>query len=332
MRARQSFAAAPRPGLQAVRAVLATVEVACFSWAVAYLPLADVMAFYLAGPISSRLAATFLARDGRLAAMDGGGRRFCRRVSACAPAGDPSWPAGLALPAHHLRDIPHRHPRAPRHARYRDGTTWPTARADFRSRATPLGWVPSSLFDVVLLALLGIVAMRRILCVNRSLKIAPASAVVPYQYTPSSGRCCSATLLRRCPGAGNAHRCCHHRCRRPVHLPPRTPARPARAGVLAAAAVMLSACRRPHAPAPAGCSADRECLAFGMRLHGLEQALRQPHVDRLVLRSGIRTSSATNFQHANSRKGLAKKFRLPHRFERKFLFIPSISRRACTAH
>ena len=37
--------------MQVLRAVLATVEVACFYWAVAYLPLADVMAYYLAGPI-----------------------------------------------------------------------------------------------------------------------------------------------------------------------------------------------------------------------------------------------------------------------------------------
>src|SRR5687768_4280574 len=37
-----AFAAAPRWGLQALRAVLATVEVACFYWAVAYPPLADV--------------------------------------------------------------------------------------------------------------------------------------------------------------------------------------------------------------------------------------------------------------------------------------------------
>ena len=46
-----TFSTAPRWGLQVVRAVLATVEVACFYWAVAYLPLADVMSFYLAGPI-----------------------------------------------------------------------------------------------------------------------------------------------------------------------------------------------------------------------------------------------------------------------------------------
>ncbi len=40
-----------RPGLQALRALLSTAEVAFFYWAVAYLPLADVVTFYLAGPI-----------------------------------------------------------------------------------------------------------------------------------------------------------------------------------------------------------------------------------------------------------------------------------------
>jgi drug/metabolite transporter (DMT)-like permease len=36
---------------------------------------------------------------------------------------------------------------------------------------------------VALLALLGIVAMLAHVCVNRSLILAPASTVVPYQYT-----------------------------------------------------------------------------------------------------------------------------------------------------
>ena len=34
-----------------------------------------------------------------------------------------------------------------------------------------------------MLALLGVVAMVAHVCVNRSLKLAPASVVVPYQYT-----------------------------------------------------------------------------------------------------------------------------------------------------
>src|SRR5262249_50842040 len=46
-----SFRTAPRWGMQVLRAVLAAAGVACFYWAVAYLPLAGVMAYYLAGPI-----------------------------------------------------------------------------------------------------------------------------------------------------------------------------------------------------------------------------------------------------------------------------------------
>jgi len=40
-----------RPGLQALRAALATVEVFCFYAAVQYLPLADAMTYWLAAPI-----------------------------------------------------------------------------------------------------------------------------------------------------------------------------------------------------------------------------------------------------------------------------------------
>ncbi len=37
--------------------------------------------------------------------------------------------------------------------------------------------------DFVLLSILGVVAMAAHVCVNRSLKLAPASVVAPYQYT-----------------------------------------------------------------------------------------------------------------------------------------------------
>jgi drug/metabolite transporter (DMT)-like permease len=47
----------------------------------------------------------------------------------------------------------------------------------------PFGWVTPSVRDVALLALLGAVAMGALTCINRSLKLAPASVVVPYQYT-----------------------------------------------------------------------------------------------------------------------------------------------------
>jgi hypothetical protein len=49
----------PQPGLHLVRIVLSTLEVACFYWAVTYLPLADVMTYYLAGPIYVAAFAVF---------------------------------------------------------------------------------------------------------------------------------------------------------------------------------------------------------------------------------------------------------------------------------
>ncbi len=53
----------------------------------------------------------------------------------------------------------------------------------FGAIAAPLSWVALSWFDGALLTLLGVVAMIAYLCINRALSIAPASVVVPYQYT-----------------------------------------------------------------------------------------------------------------------------------------------------
>jgi drug/metabolite transporter (DMT)-like permease len=44
-------------------------------------------------------------------------------------------------------------------------------------------WVPPTAVDYALLALLGVVSMGAHLCVTRSLKLAPAAVVAPYQYT-----------------------------------------------------------------------------------------------------------------------------------------------------
>src|SRR5688500_2378062 len=46
-----AFVNVPRLGLQVVRVVLSTAEIAMFFWAVIYMPLADATTFYLAGPI-----------------------------------------------------------------------------------------------------------------------------------------------------------------------------------------------------------------------------------------------------------------------------------------
>jgi drug/metabolite transporter (DMT)-like permease len=53
----------------------------------------------------------------------------------------------------------------------------------FGAIAAPLTWVALTARDTALLVLLGVVAMIAHVSVNRALKLAPASVVVPYQYS-----------------------------------------------------------------------------------------------------------------------------------------------------
>jgi len=48
---------------------------------------------------------------------------------------------------------------------------------------SPFGWVTPSAGSLVLFAVAGIISVCALLCVNRSLKLAPASVVAPYQYS-----------------------------------------------------------------------------------------------------------------------------------------------------
>ena len=47
----------------------------------------------------------------------------------------------------------------------------------------PFGWVTLDRRDLGLFAVAACLSVVALLCVNRSLKLAPASVVVPYQYT-----------------------------------------------------------------------------------------------------------------------------------------------------
>ena len=58
-----AFTTAPRPRLQVLRATISTIEIVCFFWSVAYLPLADVITFYLATPIYVTALAPFVLNE-----------------------------------------------------------------------------------------------------------------------------------------------------------------------------------------------------------------------------------------------------------------------------
>jgi len=181
-----SFRTAPRWGLQTVRAVLATVEVGCFYWAVAYMPLADVMTYYLAGPIFVTAIAGSVLREPvgwrRWAAVLVG---FGGVVVALRPGGATlGWPALIALAGSFTFSLSMI---ATRYLRGTSDTVLVTTQTvgalAFGVVLAPIGWVTPTTGDLALLALLGIVAMVAHMCVNRSLILAPASIVVPYQYT-----------------------------------------------------------------------------------------------------------------------------------------------------
>jgi drug/metabolite transporter (DMT)-like permease len=181
-----AFTAAPRPGLQLMRVVLSTLEVGMFFWAVGYLPLADAVTFYLAGPIYvTAISALFLGervgwRRWSAVLIGFAGVIIALRPSAATltlPAlialGGSLCFALLMITTRMLRDTNDTVLIATQYL----GTL------AFGAIAAPLAWVTPTAFDLIFLAGFGAVSIVALFCVNRSLKLAPASVVVPYQYT-----------------------------------------------------------------------------------------------------------------------------------------------------
>ena len=180
------FVSAPRPRLQFARVALSSVEVAMFFLAVAYLPLADVMTFYLAGPIYVTALSALLLHERvgwrRWTAVLVG---FCGVLIALRPS-----PATLTMPAlialggsfffSFLMVIT-------RSLRNTDNVVLTSGQIVgtlvFGAMVAPFGWVTPSAADLALLSLFGVVSIVALACVNRALKLAPASVVAPFQYT-----------------------------------------------------------------------------------------------------------------------------------------------------
>jgi drug/metabolite transporter (DMT)-like permease len=185
-RQRGKFVQLERPALQAVRIVLSTVEVAAFFLATVYLPLADVTTYYLACPIFVTALSAVVLRE-RV-----GWRRwvailigFCGVVIALEPSVQTvSWPAmialggslcfsGLLLITRLLRATPD----------IVMATSQFVGTFLLGAMMAPFGWVTPNAGHLALFAAAGCISVSALLCVNRALKLAPASIVVPYQYS-----------------------------------------------------------------------------------------------------------------------------------------------------
>jgi drug/metabolite transporter (DMT)-like permease len=181
-----AFMGAPRPGLQLLRIVLSTLEVAMFFWAVAYLPLADATTFYLAGPIYVTAFSVLLLGE-RV-----GWRRwtavligFVGVVIALRPsAATLTLPALIALGGSVIYALLMIATRAVKETNDVVLLTGQFVGSfAFGAVAAPFGWVTPTAYDMIFLSGFGAIAILALFCVNRSLKLAPASVVVPYQYT-----------------------------------------------------------------------------------------------------------------------------------------------------
>ena len=183
-RQRAKFMHLERPWLQLLRVALSTLEVAAFFLATVYLPLADVVTYYLACPIFVTALSAIVLRERvgwrRWSAVLIG---FCGVLIALRPSSQTvSWPAMIALGGslsfavlmlitRSLRATPDIVLASSQFA----GTFL------LGALLSPFGWVTPGPGGLVLFAVAGCISVGALLCVNRSLKLAPASGVVPYQ-------------------------------------------------------------------------------------------------------------------------------------------------------
>ncbi|MDO1580477.1 DMT family transporter [Rhizobium oryzicola] len=179
--------AVERPWLQFARVAFSTLEIFCFYYAVMYMPLADVMTYWLAAPIYVAAASPLLLGEHvgwrRWSAIAIG---FVGVLITLKPSSAMfTFPALISiigtgafafmlLSGRRLRGTPD------------------ILLVFFQLAASglvgiiiaPFDWVPlRSGLEGLLLCLLGVVAMGAHILVNRALKISDAAAVAPLQYT-----------------------------------------------------------------------------------------------------------------------------------------------------
>jgi len=179
------FRTLPQPWLQFLRMVLCAVEIPIYFFSLTMLPIVDTLTYYLATPIYVTAISILLGEHvgwRRWSAILVG---FAGVLIALRPsAAMLTLPALIALTGSIL---------------YAGVLTTTRMLRGTPDRVLLIGqqtgllivtgvvatqyWVPVAMVDVALTAMLGVLTLIGSFCINRSLKLAPASVVVPFQYT-----------------------------------------------------------------------------------------------------------------------------------------------------
>jgi drug/metabolite transporter (DMT)-like permease len=180
------FRDSPRKGMQLLRVVLASTEMALFFWAVSYLPLADTITFWLATPIYitalsplilgehvgwRRWTAVVIGFIGVLLALRPTTATFTG-PALIAVAGSIVYAFSL-MATRALRDIPN---------------TVLTTGQLFGSLTIgliflPVGWKTPTLVDLSIVVVIAAFATVALYSLNRAVILAPVTVVTPFQYT-----------------------------------------------------------------------------------------------------------------------------------------------------
>lgn len=178
-----------RPWLQAARSALLAVEGIGFYFAVAYLPLADVVTYWLAAPVyvaalSPLLLKEQVSRRAWGAILLG----FLGVVIALRPSAETLTPAALiALAGSGAYALAMILGRKLRGTPDRVLVFWQIVGAALISLPgvvlIPGQWAPPDATGLISLATIGIVAMLAHMLVNRAFKYAPAATVMPFMYS-----------------------------------------------------------------------------------------------------------------------------------------------------
>ena len=175
-----------QPGLQVLRILVAAADTFVFYYATRYMPLADVMTFYMATPLivtalSAPLLGEKVERFRWIAVLIG----FVGVLIALRPSPQMfSWAAPLALFGAVMFALSQTITRELRGVHWLPLVLWQFVGGGLIGAATvPWAWTTPSLFDLGLMALVGVVSMFCFIFIVRALALARAAVLAPLQYS-----------------------------------------------------------------------------------------------------------------------------------------------------